>query len=230
MTGNVKSLLKDRAVEGSESRLMLTAPHMPHLVYLTEPSLYSRVNLSFAPDFVEDYVPEWRSLAKIFGKNGNILLLTEEQRELCRKKMTELYEESDLFRQRLRILEFLSYVAEFDRGGEREASEYAPSYVMEALSYIDTHYSERIVAQELARSLGVCRTTLMTVFRKHTGTTLSEYVMRVRVKAAIRLMRVGETQERVAERVGFCNGGGLNRAFRHCYGMTPRQYMRQEET
>ncbi len=230
LTGNVKSLLKDRAVDSDQSRLLMTAPHMPHLVYLTAPGLYSRINLSFSPDFVENYVPEWRHFAKLFGINGGILLLTDEQRELCREKMIAIDEEKDAFRQRLRILEFLSYVAEFDRDSEKGSAESAPSYVMEALAYIDAHYSERIVAHELARHLGVCRTTLMTAFRRHTGTTLSEYVMRVRVKMAIRLLRGGESQERVAEQVGLGNGGGLIRAFRHLYGMTPRQYIKSETT
>lgn len=229
LTGNVKSLLTDRVVDGSESRLLLTAPQMPHLVYLTAPGLYSRINLSFSPDFVENYVPEWRRLAKIFGKNGSILLLTDAQRELCREKLRIIHEEADSFRQRLHILEFLSYVADFDRAIDKSAAESAPAYVMEALSYIDGCYPERIVAQELARRLGVCRTTLMTAFRKHTGSTLSEYVMRVRIKAAIRLLRAGESQEWVASQVGLGNGGGLIRAFRHCYGMTPRQYIQQEK-
>jgi AraC-like DNA-binding protein len=228
LTGNVRSLLRDRAVDGDQSRLVLIAPQMPHWMYLTAPGLYSRVNLSFSPEFVEDYVPEWRQLAKIFGQNGSILLLSDGERELCREKLWQIREEADPFRQRLRILELLSYVAEFYRRTEREGVE-APPYIMEALVYIDGHYAERIVAEELARRLGVCRTTLMTAFRKHTGSTLSEYVMRVRVKAAIRLLRSGESQERIAEQVGLGNGGGLIRAFRHLYGMTPRQYIKQEQ-
>lgn len=229
LTGNVKSLLRDRSVEGPESRLVLTAPHTPHLMYLTAPSLYSRINLSFSHEFVADYVPEWRRLAKVFGRNGSILLLSEEQRELCREKLLSIRDEANVFRRRLRILEFLSYVTEFDCGEGEDSSDSAPAYIMEALGYIDAHYDERIVAEALARRLGVCRTTLMTSFHKHTGATLSEYVMQVRVRAAVKLLRGGLCQERVAEQVGLGNGGGLIRAFRRLYGMTPKQYMKQKE-
>ena len=100
-----------------------------------------------------------------------------------------------------------------------------PSYVVEALTYIGEHYSERIVAKDLAWRLGVGRTTLMTAFRAYTDTTLTEYITRVRVKEAISLLNRGLSQERVAEQVGFGSGSGLIRAFRHCYGMTPRQYI-----
>jgi AraC-like DNA-binding protein len=227
LTGNVRSLLQDRSVDGSESRLVLTAPRMPHFMYLTAPGLYSRINLSFSREFVEDYVPEWRQLSKVFGRNGRILLLGDGQRALFHEKLLGLRDEKDTFRQRLRILEILSYAAELDPWEEDEAPDSAPGYVMKALEYIDAHYGERIVAENLARHVGVCRTTLMTGFRRHTGTTLSEYVLRVRVRAAIRLLRQGISQERVAERVGLGNGGGLIRAFRHLYGMTPRQYINQ---
>ena len=230
LSGNVRSLLKDRAVDGAESRLLLTAPHTPHLVYLTAPGLYSRINLSFSREFLENYVPEWGRLSKVFGRDGSILLLRSEQRELCREKLIAIRDEENLFRQRLLILELLSYVAEFDPSGESGESDTAPGYIMEALAYVDSHYAERIVAAGLARRLGVCRTTLMTAFRAHTGTTLAQYVMRVRLRNAIKLLREGMSQERVAERVGFGNGGGLIRAFRHCYGMTPRQYIRSQTT
>ena len=150
LSGNVRSLLKDRAVDGAESRLLLTAPHTPHLVYLTAPGLYSRINLSFSREFLENYVPEWGRLSKVFGRDGSILLLRSEQRELCREKLIAIRDEENLFRQRLLILELLSYVAEFDPSGESGESDTAPGYIMEALAYVDSHYAERIVAAGLA--------------------------------------------------------------------------------
>jgi AraC-like DNA-binding protein len=193
---------------------------------LAEPSLYTRVNLFFSDEFIADYIPEWKSLRKVFGENGNVILLTEEQGDFCKEKMLAIKEEHDQFRQSLRILEFLSYLREFDSQAVEKGIE-PPPYIVEALTYIDEHYPERIVAHELAWHLGIGRTTLMTAFRRYTGSTLSEYVLRLRVKKAIVLLRQGSSQEQVVEQVGLCNGSGLIRAFRHCYGMTPKQYIKQ---
>ena len=82
------------------------------------------------------------------------------------------------------------------------------------------------MAADLAWRLSIGRTTLMTAFRKHTGTTLSQYITRVRTKEAVRLLQQGISREDVAERVGLGNGSGLIRAFRTCYGMTPSQYLK----
>lgn len=226
LSGDVKSLLLDHAVEGTESRLVLTAPRTPHWMYLARPSLYSRINLCFSKEFLVDYVPEWNTLAEVFGANGTIVLLSDSQCDFFRELLLTIQREPSAFRQRLRILELLSYVSECEPCARESLASPPPSYVIDALSYIGEHYSERLVAQELAWRFGVGRTTLMTSFHRYVGATLSEYITQARVKQAILLLETGLSQELVAERVGLGSGSGLIRAFRHCYGMTPRQYMK----
>ena len=227
ISGCVRSLLCDRCEDGTQSRLVLTAPGIPHFIYMTEPSLYERINLCFSVDFVTDCVPEWKSLSKVFGKNGNILMLNAEQCKFFKGKLENIDRESNRFRRRLAILDFLSHVSDIDITPHNARGEQPPHYVVEALTYIQEHYSEHIVAADLAWKLGVSRTTLMTSFKKHTDTTLAEYITRVRVKKAISFLRLGASQEKTAEQTGLGNGGGLIRAFRHCYGMTPKQYMKK---
>ena len=225
VSGSIRSLLCDRCEEGSHSRLVLTAPGTPHFIYMTEPSLYHRVNLCFSMDFVTDYVPEWKRLSEVFGKSGNIIMVSEESCNFLLKKLDGINAETDAFRQRLLILELLSHISDLDSRREESFSDRPPKHVVEALLYIQEHYAEHIVASDLAWRLGVSRTTLMTSFKKHTDTTLSDYVTRVRLKKALAILKLGESQEVAAEQTGLCNGGGLIRAFKRCYGMTPKQYL-----
>ena len=229
LSGRIRSLLCDRCEEGDHSRLVLTAPGTPHYIYMTEPSLYNRVNLCFAMDFVTDYVPEWQQLSTVFGKNGNIIPLTEDACQLLSVKLDAIGVEKDTFRQKLLILELLSHIAELDTARSDVSHQRPPKCVVDALSYIQEHYAEHIVAADLAWQLGVSRTTLMTAFKKHTDTTLADYITGVRVKKALTILRLGESQERAAEQTGLGNGGGLIRAFKRCYGMTPKQYLKSLE-
>lgn len=226
LSGSIRSLLCDRCDEGTHSRLVLTAPGTPHFIYMTEPSLYHRVNLCFSMDFVTDYVPEWQDLSKVFGVSGNIIPVDGEARDFLLGKLNAIHGETNPFRQRLLILELLSHVLELDVLRADSPIERPPKYVVDALSYIQEHYAEHIVAAELAWQLGISRTTLMTAFKKHTGTTLADYITRVRVKKAVSILKLGESQESAAEQTGLYNGGGLIRAFKHCYGMTPKQYLK----
>ena len=226
MSGCVRSLLCDRYEDSDRCRFVLTAPGTPHYIYMTAPSLYERVNLCFSVEFITDCIPEWRSLSRVFGKSGNIILLDGDKCAFFKKKIDEIGLEENDFRKKLKILELLSYISELDTESDGSSPAQPPRYVVEALTYIQEHYAEHIVAADLAWTLGISRTTLMTAFKKHTDATLSEYITRVRVKKATSFMRLGATQEQAAEQAGFGNGGSLIRAFRHCYGMTPKQYMK----
>ena len=226
VSGSIRSLLCDRCDEGSHSRLVLTSPGTPHFIYMTEPSLYHRVNLCFSMDFVTDYIPEWQELKKVFGKNGNIIPVGGEVCAFLLQKLDAINAERNELRQKLLILELLSHVSDLDVSRSDLPDERPPKCVVDALSYIQEHYAEHIVANELAWKLGISRTTLMTAFKKHTGTTLGDYITRVRVKKAVSILKLGESQESAAEQTGLYNGGGLIRAFKRCYGMTPKQYLK----
>ena len=227
LSGDVASDLADRSVEGRESRLVLTPPRAPHFMRLTSPSLYARINFYFFPEFVEETIPEWQSLVRIFGENGSILPLDEAACARFRRDLEEILAEHSVLRARLLLLVLLSRIAECEGAIPSECSA-APRPVVEALAYIAAHYDERIVAAPLAWRLGVGRTTLLTAFRRHTGFTLCEYVLRVRVREATALLAAGETEEAAAARVGLGSGSSLIRAFRRVHGVTPRAYLRKQ--
>lgn len=226
LSGNVKILLSDRTEQGAQSRIVLTRPCTPHYISCDSDTLYSRLYLLFSHDFLAEYVPEWKKLVSVFGRSGRIITLTPEQKEFCGQLIGSLEGEADKLRQKLTILYLLSYLGEFAEGDDA-ASEQIPHFVMEALSYIEEHYSERITAEELAKKLYVSRTTLMTAFKKHTDTTLNHYLVNCRLKNAIRLLKQGLPEYRVAEKCGLGDSCRLIRSFRQYYGMTPRQFLAQ---
>ena len=226
LAGNVSSLLADRALSGESLRLVLTPPGAPHFMRLAGPGLYRRINFHFSPAFLEDYVPEWRTLSRVFGTNGNMILLSPEASEACQSALLAIREEKDTFRARLLTLLLLSRISSLD--GAHTLSETAPPRcVVEALAYVAAHYDEKIVAAALAWRLGVSRTTLMTAFHRHTGSTLSEHITRTRVTAAAELLSRGCSQEDAAARVGFGSASSLSRAFHRIHGRSPGAYLRE---
>jgi AraC-like DNA-binding protein len=225
LSGNVKILLPHSVQTGTECRLVLTRPMTSHLIVCEPNQLYKRLNLLFAGDFLSDDLPMRNQLLGVFGKHGKVVLLSQEQAEDFLKLAEEAKSETDPFRQRLRLMIFLSKVAEISKKDERSA-ETLPSCVSEALSYIQESYQSKIVADELAWRLGVGRTTLMTSFKRYTGSTLNEYLTRYRLKQAIPLLRQGKTQQDAAEACGFGDACNLIRAFKRCFNVTPGQYLK----
>lgn len=226
LSGNVSSLLADRSLTGEKTRLVLTPPGAPHFMRLAGEGLYRRINFHFTRNFLENTVPEWRELCRVFGKHGNIIVLTEDQCGFYRDALLAIDKETSFFRARLATLALLSHISELAGAVTAEQSS-MPRCVVEALAYTSAHYDEKIVAASLAWRLGVGRTTLMTAFHKYMGITLTEHITRVRVRAAAELLSRGYTQEDVAVRVGFGSGSSLIRAFRHVHGVTPSAYLRE---
>ena len=225
LSGNVRILLPDRAVETDRAHLVLTAPDTPHFIACSPDRLYRRLYLSFSPAFVEHMIPEWEQLQTVFGKNGGVVTVGPEQKRLCEETIDRIAAETDPLRQRLLVLYLLSHIRDFAREGRAESTP-APPYVIEALSYINRHYAEKIVASDLAARVHIGRTTLMTAFRQYTGSSLNSYLNGYRLKNALRLLEGGKTVQETAELCGFSDSSSLIRNFKREFGATPRQYFR----
>ena len=227
LSGDANVLLPDAAHRGTECRMLLTGPMTPHFVICEPQILYRRVNVLFSGQFLAEYIPEWQQMLSVFGKRGRIILLTPAQ---CAHYLTfadKIEQETSLFRKRLHLLLFLSELGELaEQSGRESGTEALPAYVSEALSYIQEHYAEKLVATELASRLHIGRTTLMTAFKHYTGSTLGDYVAGCRLKHAMELLRTGETAQHVAEQCGFGDSCNLIRCFRRKLGITPMQYVK----
>jgi AraC-like DNA-binding protein len=222
LSGEVRVLLSDRLEEGRSARLVMTGPGTPHFISSAENILYRRLNLLFSEELIDSYLPEWQRFLSLFGSNGRIIEITDAQCALYQQHIEGIREEADPFRRKLLLLYFLSLIAEV---AHEEAPMGIPPYVTGALTYIHTHYKERIVAAELAERLRIGRTTLMTALRRYTGHTLHDHLLRCRLKHATQMLRGGATEQAAAAACGFGDTPSLIRGFRRAFAMTPRQYL-----
>lgn len=229
LSGNVKILLGDSSEEGCENRLVLTRPGTPHYITCRPDTLYHRLYLLFTDDFVAGYLPEWTQFSSIFGENGTVLTIDRAQTAFFKQQLLRIREEPSRFRQRLMVYDLLSRIYE-QKDDNRPRQQAIPSYILHALTYLDEHCGERIVAADLARLLLIGRTTLMTEFKRHLGTTMTEYLTHCRLRRAEGLLQNGYSVESAASLCGFADTSGLVRAFKRCYGQPPRAYLAQKKS
>lgn len=223
ISGNVNVLFTDKKESSTQSKVVLLRPYTPHYIYCEPDRLYSRVNINFSEMFIADYVPEWQELSRAFGHNGSVLKINEEQCRQFVEIANKIGDEDDLFRKRILLLYLISLISQ--SAVENGNFSKMPRYISEALSYVSTHFKEHIVASTLSEKLGVSRTTFMTAFKKYTGSTLSEYVNRCRMKNAIHYLQKGMTQQQVAEQCGLTDACNLIRCFKREFQITPRKYI-----
>lgn len=96
-----------------------------------------------------------------------------------------------------------------------------------ALFYIDSHLGEPIRLARLAKEVSLHPNYFSTLFSSLMGMTVSEYILRHRLRRAAGLLASGEKSVlSVAQECGFNNVSYFNRVFRRHFSLTPTGYRR----
>ena len=97
----------------------------------------------------------------------------------------------------------------------------------EVCEYIEKNLTTDISAAAVAKHFGFSRSYFSTVFKKSTGTTVSEYLLSCRLNKAKTLMADGDLSvSRISELTGFKDTNTFIRAFKRKEGTTPLKYKR----
>jgi len=100
--------------------------------------------------------------------------------------------------------------------------------VKDAISFIHSHYGEQLSLDDIADSVPLSRSECSRCFKRATGMSPFDYLLRHRIYAAARLMQrsdpVAAHINTLSEAVGFRGASYFNRIFRKYLGCTPLEY------
>lgn len=111
--------------------------------------------------------------------------------------------------------------------GDRAGTSGADCYMMQALDYVHAHYADTITVEELAAIAMQSRFHFIRSFKAAFGATPYQYVIRLRIEEAKRLLR--RTDRSVTDiglGLGFASVSAFHRAFAKAVGRSPEQYRR----
>lgn len=97
--------------------------------------------------------------------------------------------------------------------------------VKEAQDYIESKVQEKISIRQLASRFAVSRRQFDRRFLEATGNTPFEYLQRVKIEAAKKLLEVGrKTVSEVMYEVGYSDAGAFRRVFKEVTSLSPVEY------
>ena len=100
-----------------------------------------------------------------------------------------------------------------------------PATLRRALEWVHRHSTTSVSLAGLAEVLNTNPDHLGRLFRRHTHGTLGEYVNRVRVERAARLLRTGRySVEEICHRVGYSDPSHFGKVFKRLMGCTPGKF------
>lgn len=97
--------------------------------------------------------------------------------------------------------------------------------IRDARKYLQDHYNEAVRLEDVAEKLGFNSAYFSTLFKKETGKTFSEYLIKLRISRARNLLT--DTSDPVAdisEQVGYTDLKYFSKIFKRETGLTPSEY------
>ena len=225
LSGNVKVLVADQTVEGTDNKIVLAKPNESHFTTCKQDVLYSSLFLVFSEDFVKSYDIQTTNLLNVFGAKGAVLTVCPEEREVCKNIIESIDREESYTRKRFLVFYLLSFLNDMSEK-HHTRTKTIPQPIYDTLTYINKHFMEKIVANDLADMVHIGRTSLMTNFKKHTGKTVHEYVVNCRLRNAIKILMEGKTEYEAAISSGFSDSSSFIQCFKRTFGTTPKQYIK----
>lgn len=93
------------------------------------------------------------------------------------------------------------------------------------LTFIRTHYQERITLQEIAQAGGVCRSKGCQIFCHSLQTTPNEYLNSFRLEMSVELLvSTSKTITEIAHECGFSSSSYFSELFAQSKGCSPTAY------
>jgi transcriptional regulator GlxA family with amidase domain len=105
---------------------------------------------------------------------------------------------------------------------------HADKGIREVQEFIEQHYCDELYIKKLANKFNISNRTLIRRFIEATGNTPLEYIQRVRVEAAKRLLENGKVGiEQVCVKSGYEDFNFFREIFRRHTGLSPQAYKRR---
>lgn len=97
--------------------------------------------------------------------------------------------------------------------------------IKQAIKFIKENYSRNPKLAEIAAEVGLNGSYLSNLFKKETGTSISEFILKLKIEQARLLLKDNKLSiDSVAAAVGFKNQSYFTKIFKRYQGATPSQY------
>ncbi len=104
-----------------------------------------------------------------------------------------------------------------------------PHYVRRTVDTIISLYMTNLSVNNLADQLGLDRRYLSRIFKAYTGMGIQEYIIKVRMQEAEKLLRASYAVALTAGLVGYQDSFNFSKMFKKYYGISPRKYAQEQK-
>ncbi len=226
-SGDITYISDDIITKVSGKSLICSKAYHLHNPYITPDCVYERYQLSVNFEYLYDTLPTIYSMST----PSFIAPLSDEDFDDLSKYVSILYTlknksgfEDDVLKKNLILGALYIRIHEIFSKTDLTPVKLTGTYINDVISYIETHYAEKITLEELAGIFYISRTKLSNDFKKTTGMTVNSFHTLTKLKNAKLFLETGLSVTETAEKCGFTSSGYFINTFVSHNNITPFKY------
>lgn len=244
--GAGRAITGGNIIELKKGTLLIFRPFHMHSVKINvQEKHYIRSLFVFEPSVIQQYLKPFYGLYSLFNK----LIMNSFSQitfiEIPEEKVDYLADEfksqlagaigsEKLETEALFLVSFVnlakSYISKDALNRKTEAISGSPDPIRLALDWLENHFNEEFKLKNLADAVHLSPNHLSHLFRKETGSCISDYLAVRRIQEACMLLRTTSlTVEAVGNKVGLSNFSYFCKFFKQYIGMTPYNFKKNQE-
>ncbi|WP_219837092.1 AraC family transcriptional regulator [Paenibacillus sp. R14(2021)] len=218
--------------------LIITNEHEIHKPALTTDALYERVTIEFNPALIGLFQTEQLRLMQCFydrpaGEYNKITLNEQEKSALAglfakyNDTLKHPFPEAPFIKLGC-LIEILVLVQRcFNANKDKDRGKEMPARLIPVLDFLDLHLAEDLSLERLEGLFYFSKYHLSRLFKKHTGSTIHEYIVYKRIALAKKLLKEGSSVTEACIDAGFNDYSGFLRMFKKKVGVLPKHYAKR---
>ncbi len=238
ISGEGRRILGDTEEGFSEGEIILVAPEMPHQ-WIFDPNKTDKdgnienITISFPTNLLKSLslaMPEFCKLAEWYEQLDTSIKFNRSECEKIAIILRRMEHESAVERitSLLQLLISIQKNRNYKVAGRFATPSTDEDKIKKIKIYISCNYNHDINIDQLAKYVGMNRSSLCTLFKRHTGKTIIEHLQSLRIEIAkYLLISTPESISTCCYRCGFNDVPHFNRTFKQMTGATPREYRAQ---
>lgn len=97
--------------------------------------------------------------------------------------------------------------------------------IQQGKAFIDAHFTESLTIDRIAREAGMSEFHFFRLFKQTIGASPYQYLLSIRLKQALELLKADYSVSEVAHSMGFADIQSFSKAFKKQYGSAPSQFL-----
>lgn len=231
--GNIFFNAEDKSYKLKRGDMVLVSPSTTHNMRSSDDgtSYYERVILNVKQSVFERLSTPLTDLSSCFHEHNvePIRLSEEEVKQFCElaQRIIDVKESKD-FGADVEIDAYMTLlllmINRLCKTEQTPRKNVMPQIVKDVMRYIGDNLTEDVSLAKLSEITHYNSTYISSLFKKHTGLTLREYITDLKIEEAKRLLLIGESVSDACCKSGFSDYSNFIRAFSKATGLSPGKY------